>query len=82
MATIFVMQVERVPFSSVVGQSLTITHPDFGVVAQLSVRVPQPHLDYRTVAEAVATALTNSGVVKSKVTLVLPEDFPGEGEQS
>jgi hypothetical protein len=76
---LFSMKLERVPYSSVVGQSLTITHPDHGVVAQLAIMVPQSGMDYRTVAEAVADALAAGHVSKDGVTLVLPVDFANGG---
>lgn len=66
------------PYSSIVGQSLTIHHPKHGVVAQLSIRVPQTGMDYRTVAQAVASALMDGHVSKNGVTLVLPDDFAGD----
>lgn len=72
---LYQMKVERVPYSSVVGQSLLIVADGVGVVAQLAIMVPQPHLDYKTVAEAVAKALTTHGAEQGNIDLVLPGDF-------
>lgn len=72
---IHLMQIDQVPHSSVVGTSLKIVAKDVGVVAMLAIMVPQPHLDYRTVADAVAKAILNGHVSSKGVTLVLPEDF-------
>lgn len=68
-------EVSAVPYSSVVGRSLTISIPGVGVTAMLIISVPQPHLDYKTVADAVCDALTTYGTSKGEVTLVLPHDF-------
>lgn len=78
---LFQMKLEKVPYSSVVGQSLTISAPGVGVVAQLSIRVPQPHLDYKTVAEAVAKALMVHGTSHGDITLVLPPDFAAKVDE-
>lgn len=67
--------ISAVPFSSVVGRSFTIQMAGVGVVAQLAIMVPQPHLDYRLVAEAVAKALTTHGCENGRITLVLPDTF-------
>lgn len=77
---LFPATMSSVPFSSVVGKSLTIQIDGVGVVAQLAIMVPQPHLDYRTVAEAVASALMQHGCEQGKVTLVLPETFKVDAE--
>ncbi len=69
------MKIDQVPHSSVVGTSLKIVAKDVGVVAMLAIMVPQPHLDYQTVADAVAKAILNGHVSGSGVTLVLPDDF-------
>lgn len=75
---LFQMKVEKTPYSSVVGQSLMIVADGVGVVAMLSVSVPQPHLDYETVAKAVAKALTTHGTKQGNITLVLPDDFANQ----
>lgn len=72
---LFAMKLDQVPYSSIVGQSMTISHPEHGVVAQLAIMVPQGRMDYRTVAMAVADALTRGHVSKDGVTLVLPANF-------
>jgi FlaG/FlaF family flagellin (archaellin) len=72
---LYAMTLAKVPYSSIVGQSMTISHPKFGVVAQLAIMVPQTRMDYRTVADAVADALIRGHVSKDGVTLVLPADF-------
>lgn len=69
------MTIERVPHSSVVGSSLKIVAKDVGVVAMLVILVPQPHLDYCTVADAVAGAILDGHVSRKGATLVLPDDF-------
>lgn len=73
--TLFSATISKVPFSSIVGQSLLIQVDGVGVVAQLAIMVPQPHLDYRLVAEAVAKALTTHGCEQGKLSLVLPGTF-------
>jgi hypothetical protein len=72
---LFQMELKSVPYSSVVGQSLCIVAEGIGVVAQLMISVPQPHLDYKTIAEAVAKALMTHGTERGTITLVLPGDF-------
>jgi hypothetical protein len=72
---LYSMKLNKTPYSSVVGQSMTIVHPTLGVVAQIAIMVPQPSLDYRSVAEAVADALMSGHVSKDGVTLVLPDGF-------
>lgn len=79
---LFQMKLEKVPYSSVVGQSLTIVADGIGVVAMLSIRVPQPNLDYETVAKAVAKALTTHGTKQGNITLVLPEDFANKSAKA
>ena len=70
--------ISAVPFSSVVGRSLTIEIEGIGVVAQLAIMVPQPHLDYRLVGNAVAKALTTHGCENGRITLVLPDAFKAD----
>jgi len=77
---LFSATMSSVPFSSVVGKSLTIQIEGVGVVAQLAIMVPQPHLDRRIVAEAVASALMRHGCEQGKITLVLPETFKDDAE--
>ena len=72
---LYSMKIDRVPYSSVVGSSLKIVADGVGVVALLMISVPQPHLDYKTVADAVTKAILNGHVSGNSVTLVLPEDF-------
>ncbi len=72
--------ISAVPFSSVVGRSLTIQMEGVGVVAQLAIMVPQPHLDYRLVGDAVAKALTTHGCENGRITLVLPDTFKENAE--
>lgn len=72
---LYMMKLNKVPHSSVVGSSLTITCEGVGVVAMLIISVPQPHLDYKTVAEAVAKALMTHGTEHGNITLALPGDF-------
>ena len=72
---LYQMKLERVPHSSVVGSSLTIIDDKLGIVAILMISVPQPHLDYKTVSEAVAKALVTHGTERGNITLVLPDDF-------
>lgn len=45
------------------------------MVAIIPILVPQPHLDYDTVARAVVEAVLAGHVSERSVTLVLPEDF-------
>lgn len=71
------LKLTRNGYSSIVGQGLSIVHPKLGVVAQLTILVPQPGMDYRTVSDAVANALMGGHVSKDGVTLVLPDDFAG-----
>lgn len=70
------MKLSKVPYSSVVGSSLTITADGIGVVAMLMISVPQPHLGYKLISEAVAKALLTHGTERGNITLVLPNDFP------
>lgn len=77
---LFSATISKVPFSSVVGGSLLIQIDGVGVVAQLAIMVPQPHLDYRLVADAVANALTTHGCEQGKLSLVLPETFKADAE--
>ena len=72
---LYTMKLNKVPHSSIVGSSLTITCEGVGVVAMLIISVPQPHLDYKIVAEAVAKALMTSGILDGTIDLVLPDNF-------
>ena len=72
---LFQMKLEKVAYSSVVGSSLAIHADGVGMVALLMISIPQPHLDYKTVSEAVARALTTHGTEHGRITLVLPSDF-------
>lgn len=72
---IYSMKLQRVPFSSVVGQSVMVIDPKLGCVAMLNIMVPQPGLDYRTVADSVTDALFNGHMSDRGVTLVLPDDI-------
>ena len=72
---LYAMKIDQVPHSSVVGSSLKIVDPNMGIVAILAILVPQPHLDYQTVADAVAKAVLNGHVSERGVTLVLPDDI-------
>jgi len=78
---LFAMQLNVVPYSSVVGQSLTITHGKLGTVAQLIISVPQPHLDYKTIALAVVDALKRGHVSDNGVTLILPENIIRDAQE-
>ena len=72
---VHLMKIDQVPHSSVVGGSLNVVDPKLGVVAILAIMVPQPNLDYRTVADAVAAAILNGRASHRGITLVLPENF-------
>lgn len=72
---LFQMKLEKVAYSSVVGSSLAIHADGVGMVALLMISIPQPHLDYKIVSEAVAKALTTHGTQQGHITLVLPSDF-------
>lgn len=69
------MKLRQVAYSSIVGASLEISMDGVGVVALLPISVPNPTLDYKTVANAVAKAVMNGHVSREAVTLVLPEAF-------
>ena len=75
---LYSMELKPVPHSSIVGRSMMISTPGIGVVAQLMISVPQPHLDYKTVADALVKALMNGHVSGDGVTLVLPDTFGKE----
>lgn len=73
---LYTAMIDRVPHSSVVGSSIKVVMEGVGVVALLMISVPQPHLDYKTVADAVAKAILNEHVSRrGTMTLVLPDDF-------
>lgn len=71
---LFPAKFQKVAYSNIVGQSLTVEMDGIGCVAVVHIMVPQTRLDYRTVAESVADALTRH-LDRGAATLVLPEDF-------
>jgi hypothetical protein len=79
---LFQMKISAVPYSSVVGSGLMVVADGVGVVAQLAIMVPQPHLDYKMVAEAVSKALLSHGTSKGNITLVLPETFVDDAQKA
>lgn len=72
---LYPMTIEKVPHSSVVGTSLKIVSKKHGVVAILAIMVPQPNLDYRTIADATASAILDGHVSARGCTLVLPTNI-------
>lgn len=76
---LFSAKLHAVPFSSVVGSSLTLQIDGLGCVAMLMISVPQVHFDYQQVSEAVAEAIIRQ--TKGVVTLVLPEEFGDRARQ-
>ena len=72
---LYSMKIDKVPHSSVVGSSLKIVDQKLGVVAIMAILVPQPSLDYKTVADAVIKAVLAGHVSQRGVTLVLPDDL-------
>ena len=51
---------QKVPFSSIVGQVVTLHDPSGAVVCQLGIHGVRMDLDYRETAEAVADALCDA----------------------
>ncbi|WP_299830738.1 hypothetical protein [uncultured Roseobacter sp.] len=64
---------EKVAYSSVVGQSVMVINQDGACVAQLSVMVPNPSFDYRDTAEAVADYICNSKQKKDALDFLASE---------
>lgn len=52
-----IKEAKAVPYSSVVGQSVTLHNEDGAVLALLMISVPNPQFDYRTTADLVTEHL-------------------------
>jgi hypothetical protein len=62
------LKIEKVPYSSVVGQSVTLISKEKGVAAILMISIPQPSLDYALYAKAIADALERLDEIEIEVS--------------